>query len=47
LPLWGLALMQVRGLTPRAAMGTLYAGVALYVLAWAWLSVSALAGRVA
>jgi hypothetical protein len=47
LPLLGLALMQVRGLTPRAAMGILYAGVALYVLAWAWLSVSALAGRVA
>jgi len=47
LPLLGWALMQVRGLTPRAAMGTLYAVVALYVLAWAWLSVSALAGRVA
>jgi hypothetical protein len=47
LPLLGLALMQVRGLTPRAAMGILYAGVALYVLAWAWLSASALAGRVA
>ena len=47
LPLLGLALMLVRRLTPRAAMGILYAGVALYVLAWAWLSASALAGRVA
>lgn len=46
LPLLGFALMQVRGFTPRAALGTLYAGVALYVLAWAWLTASALAGRV-
>ncbi|MFM2073759.1 MAG: hypothetical protein RJB34_64 [Pseudomonadota bacterium] len=50
LPLLGLALMQAqwRGLNARTAMALLYAGVALYVLAWGWwLSASALAGRVA
>jgi hypothetical protein len=47
LPLWGLVLMRLSGVQPRVAMVLLYTGVALYVLAWAWLSVSALAGRVA
>lgn len=47
LPLLGLALMRVRGWQPRVAMGLLYAGVTLYVLAWTWLSASALAGWVA
>jgi hypothetical protein len=47
LPLWGLVLMRLSGVQPRVAMVLLYTGVALYVLAWAWLSASALAGRVA
>ena len=47
LPLLGLALMRLRGWQPRLTMGLLYAGVALYVLAWTWLTASALAGRVA
>jgi len=47
LPLLGLALMRLPGWQPRVAMGLLYAGVALYVLAWARLSALALAGRVA
>jgi hypothetical protein len=47
LPLLGLALMRLRGWQPRVTMGLLYAGVTLYVLAWTWLSASALAGRVA
>ena len=47
LPLLGLALMRLHGLPPRVALGLLYAGVSLYVLAWTWLSTLALAGRVA
>lgn len=47
LPLLGLALMRPRGWQPRVALGLLYAGVTLYVLAWTWLSTLALAGRVA
>lgn len=47
LPLLGLALTRVPSLPPRVAMGLLCAGVTLYVLAWTWLSASALAGRVA